>query len=146
MKKAFLSFALILGGLLTSAAQNQAQPADSVQALSDSTVRVYAELYGLETNVMGNNKNVNVTVDLGQFQSSSRHYYLQDENGKDIKFNSMIDAMDYMGQRGWKFVQAYVLDTPAGQKIHWILYRDLAPGQTKWDGLRLKYIDEPAQK
>ena len=30
-----------------------------------------------------------------------------DENGEEIKFNSMVDAANYMVDKGWNFQQAY---------------------------------------
>ncbi len=56
----------------------------------EPTQRVYAELLGTGTNFLNLNKNVKVSVDLGQFQSATKAYTLLDENGKDIKFNSGV--------------------------------------------------------
>lgn len=48
----------------------------------EPTRRVYAELLGTGTNVLNLNKNVIVTVDLGQFQSATKAYTLLDEKAK----------------------------------------------------------------
>ena len=32
-----------------------------------------------------------------------------EETGELIRFNSMIDALNYMTEKGWEFVQAYVI-------------------------------------
>lgn len=102
--------------------------------------RVYAELLGTGTNFLNLNKNVKVSVDLGQFQSATKAYTLLDENGKDIKFNSMVEAMNYMGERGWKFIQAYVV-TVSNQNVHRLLYKDVTdPAQIK-EGLNVKNMD-----
>jgi len=46
-----------------------------------------------------------------------------DENGKPITFNSMVDAMNYMGKLDWEFVQAYIV-TEGNQNIyHWLMKR-----------------------
>lgn len=34
---------------------------------------------------------------------------LVDENGKEIDFNSIVDAANYMSEKGWNFQQAYTL-------------------------------------
>lgn len=103
--------------------------------------RVYAELLGTGTNFLNLNKNVKVSVDLGQFQSATKAYTLLDENGKDIKFNSMVAAMNYMGERGWKFVQAYVVTVSNQNVLHWLLYKDVTdPAQIK-EGLNVKNMD-----
>lgn len=50
-----------------------------------------------------------------------------DENGNVIVFNSMIDAMNYMGNLGWEFEQAYVVTVGSGSTsslvYHWLLSR-----------------------
>ncbi len=103
--------------------------------------RVYAELLGTGTNFLNLNKNVKVSVDLGQFQSATKAYTLLDENGKDIKFNSMVAAMNYMGERGWKFIQAYVVTVSNQNVLHWLLYKDITdPAQIK-EGLNVKNMD-----
>lgn len=103
--------------------------------------RVYAELLGTGTNFLNLNKNVKVSVDLGQFQSATKAYTLLDDNGKDIKFNSMVAAMNYMGERGWKFIQAYVVTVSNQNVLHWLLYKDVTdPAQLK-EGLNVKNMD-----
>jgi hypothetical protein len=39
----------------------------------------------------------------------------QDEQGKVIKFNSAIDALNYMAKQGWEFVNAYPLSSGTGE-------------------------------
>lgn len=113
----------------------------SVASAEEPTQRVYAELLGTGTNFLNLNKNVKVSVDLGQFQSATKAYTLLDENGKDIKFNSMVAAMNYMGERGWKFVQAYVVTVSNQNVLHWLLYKDVTdPAQIK-EGLNVKNMD-----
>lgn len=114
----------------------------STKASAEEPVqRVYAELLGTGTNFLNLNKNVKVSVDLGQFQSATKAYTLLDENGKDIKFNSMVAAMNYMGERGWKFIQAYVVTVSNQNVLHWLLYKDVTdPTQIKED-LNVKNMD-----
>ena len=54
---------------------------------------------------------------------------LVDSTGKDIKFNSMIDALNYLTQFGWRFAQAYVVPSGSSNSIsgttYWILYKDV---------------------
>ena len=113
----------------------------SVASAEEPTQRVYAELLGTGTNFLNLNKNVKVSVDLGQFQSITKTYTLLDENGKEIKFNSMVAAMNYMGERGWKFIQAYVVTVSNQKVLHWLLYKDVTdPAQIK-EGLNVKNMD-----
>lgn len=107
------------------------------------TIRVYAELLGHGTNVLGLNKNVKVTIDLGQYQSSWKISKLQDEHGKDIKFNSMVAAMNYMGERGWKFVQTYVVTDNSGKHVyHWLMYKDISNDSDILEGLNISNMKE----
>lgn len=50
---------------------------------------------------------------------------LADENGKSLKIKSVVDALNYMVQKGWEFVQAYsVVMVSNGQGVsdnHYIL-------------------------
>jgi len=55
---------------------------------------------------------VNIFIDFGQatsWWSSLEQRKLKDDSGKTINFNSMIDALNYMSDLGWDFVQAYVI-------------------------------------
>ena len=47
-----------------------------------------------------------------------------DENGEEIKFNSMVDAANYMVNRGWIFQQAYSSVYGSNVVLHWIFYKD----------------------
>ena len=107
----------------------------------ETTQRVYAELLGTGTNFLNLNKNVKVSVDLGQFQSATKAYTLLDENGKDIKFHSMVAAMNYMGERGWKFIQAYVVTVSNQNVLHWLLYKDVTDSAQIKEGLNVKNMD-----
>lgn len=44
---------------------------------------------------------------------------------KSKTFNSMVDGMNYMGQNGWEFVQAYVVTTGSQNVYRWLLKKNL---------------------
>ena len=46
------------------------------------------------------------------------------EKGKEIDFNSMVDAANYMVQRGWVFQQTYSSLYGGSPIIHWIFFKD----------------------
>jgi hypothetical protein len=48
-----------------------------------------------------------ITVDYGEPRKWFSDQRIKDETGKIQKFNSMIDAMNYMADQGWSFVCAY---------------------------------------
>ena len=65
---------------------------------------------------------------------------LVDENGKEIKFYSMVDAANYMAEKGWNFQQAYtsVYDGKAVQ--HWIFYKEAKSKEEAGKGIITKEI------
>ena len=91
--------------------------------------RVYAQL-SCEEQLFSTK--VKVSIDFGQSTSwltSMSESRLVDHNGKEIKFNSMIDALNYLTQFGWRFAQAYVVPkgsrSDIGGTTYWILYKDV---------------------
>lgn len=70
---------------------------------------------------------VKIEIDFGQavsFWNQDRR--LKDQNGKPIKFNSMVDALNFMGAQGWEFVQAYSV-TIANQNVyHYLLKKEVS--------------------
>jgi hypothetical protein len=53
---------------------------------------------------------VTIEIDFGQENklfSSNKDTRIRDENGKNMIFNSMIDALNFMTKNGYEFVQAY---------------------------------------
>ncbi|MTI30716.1 hypothetical protein [Xanthovirga aplysinae] len=85
----------------------------------------YAKL--VERPIAFKNK-VEVEIDYGQNSKYLEDQRIREENGKIKTFNSMIDALNYMGENGWEFVQAYP-GTSGGvvssTTQHWILKRPL---------------------
>jgi hypothetical protein len=49
--------------------------------------------------------------------------YKDPETGKVVKFNSMVDAMNFMGKNGWEFTQAYIVTSGNQNVYHWLLKR-----------------------
>ncbi|MDE7304962.1 MAG: hypothetical protein K2N04_03500 [Alistipes sp.] len=50
---------------------------------------------------------MSVIFDFGQETDYWRYNMLTDSEGRDLVFNSGIQALNYMVGRGWEFVQAY---------------------------------------
>ena len=59
-----------------------------------------------------------VEVDFGQKMTGWAASKLRDENGKSLKFNPMVDALNYMGKRGWEFTQAYAIGNGGGGSVY----------------------------
>lgn len=84
---------------------------------------VYCEI--VSTEYLSGTK-VRIQIDYGQevgFWSSANARTLKDEAGKAIKFNSMVDALNYMGNLGWEFVQAYTITVNNSIVYHFLLKR-----------------------
>jgi hypothetical protein len=103
--------------------------------LSHAQGRTYCELVGTQ-NLLG--KTI-VSVDFGQVSLFSDNRMV-DENGDVLKFNSMVDAMNYMGALGWEFEQAYVVSHNYGKSssnvYHWLLSKPYSE-----DGAGLKTMN-----
>ncbi len=84
--------------------------------------KVYCELLGTQKLL---STKVTVQVDFGQQTKLFSDNRLVDEKGNVIAFNSMVDAMNYMGTLGWEFEQAYVVTIGGGGSAsnvyHWLL-------------------------
>lgn len=67
-----------------------------------------------------------IQIDFGQewsFWKDKRS--LRDENGKKIVFNSVIDALNFMAEDGWEFVNAYAITVGNQNVYHYVLKRRL---------------------
>ena len=125
---------LLIATALSARGQNVA---DTVQ-----TKTVFAELLGWNTNVLGLGSKSKVEVDFGEenwgWQGNDGRNILVDENGKDIKFNSMVDAMNFMGERGWVFEAAYVVTVANQNVVHWLMSKTIGAGEDARQGVNQK--------
>lgn len=83
---------------------------------------VYCEIVGKAKGLFG--QKVEIDVDFGQkkgfFESISGNP-LKDDSGKIVSFNSMIDALNHMGERGWLFVNAYYITVKDQNVYHYVM-------------------------
>lgn len=111
MKRVVILMCVFIGSFLSTVKSQENVSLNSMQYF-------YCQIVG--TQKMLSNK-VTVNVDFGQIQKLLSDQRLRDENGNVIVFNSMVDAMNWMGARGWEFVQAYVITTGNQNVYHWLL-------------------------
>lgn len=83
---------------------------------------IYCELLGTSKFL---STKVSVSVDFGQESGFFRNTKMVDSAGNVIEFNSMVDAMNFFGEKGWDFVQAYVVTIGNQNVYHWLLKREL---------------------
>lgn len=114
--------------------------------------RVYCEIVGTG-NLTGTK--VKIEIDFGQakhFWTGSTDKFLVDKSGKEITFNSMVDALNYMSQFGWRFEQAYVVTENSSMSkqnvYHYLLSKELS-GDTEMDSgiyTRRDFKDDKIEK
>lgn len=63
---------------------------------------------------------------------------LVDENGEEIKFNSMVDAGNYLSDKGWKFLQAYSSVYGGNCILHWIFCKEASSIEEAMQGVQTK--------
>lgn len=69
---------------------------------------------------------VDIRIDYGQDATFFEDTKIRDENGRIIKFNSVMDALNYMDSLGWEFINAYDATIGNQNVYHYLL--KLKPG------------------
>lgn len=90
---------------------------------ADSTKVIYCEIVGSQ--FLGK---VTITIDMGEskgFLGLNQSYIMDEKTGKQKKFNSMVDAMNFMGENNWDLAQAYVVTMGNTSVYHFLLKQTL---------------------
>ena len=119
MKKPIQITFLVLFVLFSSTAIAQTE-----ESTSDSKTKyVYCELVGF-AKFMSNK--VTVTINSGSNTSIWDDNRIKDDaTGKAKQFNSMIDAMNFMAEGDWEFVESYIVAIPnQPYYYHWLLKKE----------------------
>ena len=114
MKK--ISLALILFSAISFTAQSQ-----SINGILLADIDVeYVQIVG--TSKLLSTK-VTIELDFGQHNKffSQKDSQLVDPNGKKIVFYSMIDALNFMNNNGYNFVNAYAITVGNQNVYHYLL-------------------------
>lgn len=104
------------------------------------TKRYYCEIKGVEKDFSSGLK---IVFDFGNSPVYSAYgikskQMLVDENGDEIRFNSMVDAGNYMSDKGWNFLQAYCSIYGGGAIVHWIFFKDAESPEKAIEGIETK--------
>ena len=89
----------------------------TTSVMAQSEKYSYCQLVGT-ANLLGK---ITVTIDYGQEAKWFSDQRVKDESGKTVKFNSMVDALNYMAVDGWEHVQAYAITTGNSNVYHHLL-------------------------
>ena len=81
---------------------------------------VYSEIVGTSRFMSAK---VTIVISSGQLLKYFSDNRLKDSSGKPIVFNSMVDALNFMGKQGWEFVQAYTITESNVNVYHFLLKR-----------------------
>jgi uncharacterized protein YrzB (UPF0473 family) len=114
-------------------------------ALNLGVISAQAHRYYCE--VTGKQKELGGTKIIFDFGTSLTHNFwgdlsnrlkFVDENGNEIEFKSMMDAMNYMSDRGWTLLQAFATYSESSEIQHWILYKDADTQEKAKEGIMTK--------
>ena len=122
MKKLII-IALLAIANVAMAQDNNPLSSAGTKETTESETFFYAEIIG--TANFGGNKIASVNIDFGQAKKYAEDTRLRNEDGSVKKFNSMVDAMNWMGSMGWEFVQAYVVTVGNQNVYHWLMKKNL---------------------
>ena len=101
----------------------------------------YCEIKGHEKDLSSGLK---IVFDLGTssvygtWNSLSGKQKLVDEQGDEIKFNSMVSAGNYLSGKGWKFLQAYSSVYGGNCILHWIFCKEANSPEEAMMGIETK--------
>ena len=115
----------------------------SLLALSSfaQSKRYYCEIKGVEKDFTSGLK---IVFDFGNnpiysaWGGLKSKQKLVDENGNEIPFNSMVDAGNYMSDKGWNFLQAYTSVYGSQAIVHWIFFKDAESPEEAIEGIETK--------
>ncbi|RYD54358.1 MAG: hypothetical protein EOP56_19360 [Sphingobacteriales bacterium] len=74
---------------------------------------------------------VTIDIDFGDEKSYWRDTRLKAYDGKLKKFNTIIDALNFMGKEGWKFINAYPVTTGNTSIYHFAFKKEFALADVK---------------
>ena len=89
---------------------------------SQDTTRVEQYCEVTSTGKLFSNK-VTIDVDYGEERSFWKDHRLKDDDGRLKKFNSVIDALNYLGKMGWKLVNAYPVYNGGSSNIYHYVFK-----------------------
>lgn len=114
MKK--LLFMLLLGAGIQGRAQE------------NNKVEQYCEV--VATGKLLSNK-VTIDIDYGEERSIWKDHRLKEEDGKLRKFNSVIDAINYLGKMEWKLVNAFPVQVGNSPAVyHYVFKKEFSKSDT----------------
>jgi hypothetical protein len=94
----------------------------SVSAFTQDTSKVEQYCKVVATGKLLSTK-VTIDIDYGEERTLWKDHRLRNEDGKLKKFNSVIDAINYLGRDGWKLVNAFPVSTGSGPMVYHYVFK-----------------------
>lgn len=85
-----------------------------------TNVEQYAEV--VATPRLLSNK-VTIAIDYGEERSIWKDNRLKEEDGGLKKFNTVIDALNYMGKDGWQLVNAFPINVGTNSQVYHYVFK-----------------------
>ena len=82
----------------------------------------YIELVGYNKSLFGSK--ITIAIDYGQ-KFTLKSQLIKNAEGKDMIFNSMMHALNFMEDNGWEYVNNYALTMNATNVYHYLLRRKI---------------------
>jgi len=79
----------------------------------------YCQLLGYNKSLVG--QKIIVVVDYGQKFKAFQSQLIKGPDGKAVVFNTMIDALNFMENNGWEYVNNYAISTGNNSTYHFLL-------------------------
>lgn len=117
--KQLLLLVLVFSAAFVSTAQAQAPsvaPATTRRTEEYCQLRALAKLSGRYV----------VSIDYGQQREPFSRNLFRDAKGQAVEFDSVIDALNWLNEQGWEFVNAYVLVEDNDSVSYYIMRRRVA--------------------
>lgn len=101
----------------------------SAHAQDSTKVEQYCEV--VATGRLFSNK-VTIDIDYGEERSIWKDHRLRTDEGKLKKFNSVIDAINFLGKDGWKLVNAFPISTGNNPTVyHYVFKKEFNKSETE---------------
>ena len=66
---------------------------------------------------------VTISVDFGEEAGIFKDRRIKDDDGQAVKFNTLVDAMNYMGSQNWKLVNAFPITNGNGAAVYHFYFK-----------------------
>ena len=86
---------------------------------------IYADVYFVKAGGLFSNK-CNLALDLGcKMKATARHDYLENAEGKPMRFNSSVSGLNYLGQDGWEVINVVLpADKDSTGRYHYLMKKE----------------------